>query len=126
MKKISFLLFIISLSVTISAQDKKQFVNSNKFIDSILFSKVKYRLVGPFRGGRSGAVSGDYRQKILFILAQQVAVFGKQLMAEVTGKISLTNILVDPLVQLQLLPVMQMLFMWEKEKIQCVVMLVKA
>ena len=93
MKKISFLLFIISLSVTISAQDKKQFVNSNKFIDSILFSKVKYRLVGPFRGGRSGAVSGDYRQKILFILAQQVVVYGKQKTAEATGKMFPINIL---------------------------------
>ena len=28
--------------------------------DSILFSKVKYRLVGPFRGGRSAAVAGSY------------------------------------------------------------------
>jgi photosystem II stability/assembly factor-like uncharacterized protein len=66
MKKIAFLLFIISLSVSVSGQDKKQFVNSGKFIDSILFSKVKYRLVGPFRGGRSGAVAGDYRQKNTF------------------------------------------------------------
>ncbi|MBA2249752.1 MAG: glycosyl hydrolase [Chitinophagaceae bacterium] len=34
--------------------------------DSILLSKMKYRLVGPFRGGRSGAVAGDYRQKNTF------------------------------------------------------------
>ena len=34
--------------------------------DSTLFSKVKYRLVGPFRGGRSGAVAGDPRQKNTF------------------------------------------------------------
>ena len=29
-------------------------------VDSILFSEVKYRLVGPFRGGRSAAVTGSY------------------------------------------------------------------
>jgi photosystem II stability/assembly factor-like uncharacterized protein len=34
--------------------------------DSIFFSTVKYRLVGPFRGGRSGAVAGDYKQKNTF------------------------------------------------------------
>ena len=34
--------------------------------DSILFSKVKYRLVGPFRGGRSGAVAGSYKNKMNF------------------------------------------------------------
>ena len=28
--------------------------------DSVLFSEVKYRLVGPFRGGRSAAVAGSY------------------------------------------------------------------
>ena len=34
--------------------------------DSILFSKVKYRLVGPYRGGRSGAVCGDFKHKNTF------------------------------------------------------------
>ncbi|GAB2835410.1 WD40/YVTN/BNR-like repeat-containing protein [Ferruginibacter profundus] len=34
--------------------------------DSILFSKTKYRLVGPFRGGRSGAVTGDTKNKNTF------------------------------------------------------------
>src|SRR5450759_1467659 len=66
MKKIFSLLFIISFSVNLFAQNKKQVDNSNTSEDSILFSKVKYRLVGPFRGGRSGAVAGDYRQKNTF------------------------------------------------------------
>ncbi len=66
MKKIFSLLFIISFSVNLFAQNKKQADNSNTSEDSILFSKVKYRLVGPFRGGRSGAVAGDYRQKNTF------------------------------------------------------------
>ena len=34
--------------------------------DSMYFSKVKYRSIGPFRGGRSGAVAGDYSQKNTF------------------------------------------------------------
>ncbi|GAC1424903.1 MAG: hypothetical protein NVS1B13_09830 [Flavisolibacter sp.] len=34
--------------------------------DSLLFSKVKFRLVGPFRGGRSAAVAGSYRNKNTF------------------------------------------------------------
>ncbi len=34
--------------------------------DSVLLSKVKYRLVGPFRGGRSGAVTGSFKNKNTF------------------------------------------------------------
>ncbi len=34
--------------------------------DSILFAKVKYRLIGPFRGGRSAAVTGSYKNKNTF------------------------------------------------------------
>jgi photosystem II stability/assembly factor-like uncharacterized protein len=34
--------------------------------DSAYFSKVKYRLVGPWRGGRSGAVAGSYKYKNTF------------------------------------------------------------
>jgi photosystem II stability/assembly factor-like uncharacterized protein len=31
-----------------------------------LFSKTKYRLIGPFRGGRSAAVAGSYKNKTTF------------------------------------------------------------
>ncbi|MFC4233145.1 hypothetical protein ACFOW1_14685 [Parasediminibacterium paludis] len=34
--------------------------------DSVFFSKIKYREVGPFRGGRSGAVAGSYKNKNTF------------------------------------------------------------
>ncbi|MGB8194494.1 MAG: hypothetical protein WCF67_21360, partial [Chitinophagaceae bacterium] len=34
--------------------------------DSLLLSKVKYRLVGPWRGGRSGAATGSYKNKNTF------------------------------------------------------------
>ena len=65
MKKLFFLLAIISISSNLFSQ-KKQADNSKASEDSILFSKVKYRLVGPFRGGRSGAVTGDYNKKNTF------------------------------------------------------------
>lgn len=34
--------------------------------DDILLSKVKYRLLGPWRGGRSGAVAASYKNKTTF------------------------------------------------------------
>ena len=34
--------------------------------ESVLLSKVNYRLVGPFRGGRSGAVAGSFTNKNTF------------------------------------------------------------
>jgi len=34
--------------------------------DSVFLSKVQYRLVGPFRGGRSGAVAGSYKNRNTF------------------------------------------------------------
>jgi photosystem II stability/assembly factor-like uncharacterized protein len=34
--------------------------------DSTLFSKIKFRQIGPFRGGRSGAVAGSYKNKMNF------------------------------------------------------------
>lgn len=37
--------------------------------DSVLLSKTKYRLVGPFRGGRSGGVAGDFKNKNTFYFA---------------------------------------------------------
>jgi photosystem II stability/assembly factor-like uncharacterized protein len=38
------------------------------FPDSVSLSKVKYRLVGPFRGGRSGAVAGSYKNRNTFFV----------------------------------------------------------
>lgn len=66
MKKIPFLLLFIFIAIIAHSQRAKTIVQQNSTEDSVLFSKVKYRLVGPFRGGRSGAVCGDYRQKNTF------------------------------------------------------------
>ena len=60
-----FLILTVFVSIQISAQKKVQAVGTNN-VDSIFFSKIKYRLVGPFRGGRSGAVTGDYKHKNTF------------------------------------------------------------
>ena len=55
----------IILSVHFSSAQKKQpVVRVNE--DSLLFSKVKYRNIGPYRGGRSGAVTGDLKNKNTF------------------------------------------------------------
>src|SRR6266536_3881770 len=60
-----FLLLPSFISLHVLAQKKIQTAVMRNS-DSIFFSKVKYRLVGPFRGGRSGAVTGDYKNKNTF------------------------------------------------------------
>ncbi|MEO7311228.1 MAG: hypothetical protein ABIX01_12575 [Chitinophagaceae bacterium] len=52
--------------LAISAQKNKIPSENAATIDSVLFGKVKYRLVGPFRGGRSGTVAGSYKNKNTF------------------------------------------------------------
>src|SRR6188768_1475463 len=34
--------------------------------DSVLYAKTKYRMIGPFRGGRSAAVTGSYENRNTF------------------------------------------------------------
>lgn len=50
---------------------KKKVIPAAAPVDAstILFSQTKYRLVGPFRGGRSGAVTGSIKNKQLFYTA---------------------------------------------------------
>jgi len=55
--------FTVALS---SLAQKKQTIPPVTNDDSILLGKTKYRLVGPFRGGRSGAVTGDLKNKNTF------------------------------------------------------------
>ncbi len=49
--------------VTANAQKEKRSISST---DSSIFSNVKYRQVGPFRGGRSGTVAGSFKNKNTF------------------------------------------------------------
>lgn len=59
MKKIISGITALVLTVFVFAQDKT---------DSILFENVKFRSIGPFRGGRSAAVCGDYKNKNLYYM----------------------------------------------------------
>ena len=67
MRRLLLMLAILP-ALSLSAQKKTKVIASSATADSdsILLSKVKYRLVGPFRGGRSGAVTGSYKSKNTF------------------------------------------------------------
>lgn len=60
------LLLVATLIVVLPTISQKRQPHPVINEDSILFSKTKYRLVGPFRGGRSGAVTGDTKNKNTF------------------------------------------------------------
>src|SRR5216117_1803597 len=61
MRKLLLTIFLFSFCI-VNAQRAGHKVDS----DSVFFSKMKYRLVGPFRGGRSGAGTGSYKSKNTF------------------------------------------------------------
>ncbi len=66
MRKI-FLAIACIISFAAIAQTKKKNAEQPQVDnDSVFFSKVKYRLVGPWRGGRSAAVAGSYKNKNTF------------------------------------------------------------
>jgi len=65
MRKLLLLLACTSFFIS-QAQKKSTTPSASPSIDSQFLSKVKYRLVGPWRGGRSGAVTGSYKSKNTF------------------------------------------------------------
>ena len=69
MRKLIFTLSILILT-TLALAQKKNAKSAEPIketnTDSVFFSKVKYREVGPFRGGRSGSVAGSYKNKHTF------------------------------------------------------------
>ncbi|MFY8089668.1 MAG: WD40/YVTN/BNR-like repeat-containing protein [Chitinophagaceae bacterium] len=69
MKKFFFIVFAICFCVGLFAQNKssKSIVQEKKAVlDSTILSNVQYRLIGPFRGGRSAAVTGSFKNKNTF------------------------------------------------------------
>jgi photosystem II stability/assembly factor-like uncharacterized protein len=60
------LLLALSFSFSLLAQRTTRAGSTAGQEDSVFFSKMKYRLIGPFRGGRSGAATGSYRDKNTF------------------------------------------------------------
>ena len=75
MKKILFLSLSIFLTSVGFAQKKQKTVSTSNE-DSILLSKTNHRLVGPFRGGRSGTVAGDYKDVDGVMFPQTINVEG--------------------------------------------------
>lgn len=49
-----------------TAQTKNRASLTTTNSDDVFLSKLKYRLIGPFRGGRSGAVAGSYKNRNTF------------------------------------------------------------
>jgi len=69
MKKFLLLIACSCSMVWVLAQTKKKPVSANNttsLSDSLFYLKTKYRLIGPFRGGRSAAVAGSYKNKNTF------------------------------------------------------------
>src|SRR5215467_11424420 len=66
MRKIFLLLALFAFTLNSFAQKSTKPAATASNEDEQLFSKLKYRLIGPFRGGRSGAVTGSYKNKNTF------------------------------------------------------------
>ena len=69
MKKVVFLFAVLSTFLISNAQSKNNKRPEKSVatqMDSTLFSGVKYRLLGPFRGGRSAAVTGSVLNRNTF------------------------------------------------------------
>lgn len=64
-----FLLAILAISSHVIAQKTKPVATkilATDNVDETLYKNVKYRLIGPFRGGRSAAVAGSYKNRNTF------------------------------------------------------------
>jgi photosystem II stability/assembly factor-like uncharacterized protein len=67
MRKFVLLLFLFAcaqLTAQKTRPDNKPIATAEA--EEVLFSKVKYRLIGPFRGGRSAAVAGSLKNRTTF------------------------------------------------------------
>ncbi|MBC7903595.1 MAG: glycosyl hydrolase [Gemmatimonadaceae bacterium] len=64
MRKLLLLLLLPAFAA--EAQKKTPVVSLASDAEEVLLSKTKYRLVGPWRGGRSGAVAGSFKNKNTF------------------------------------------------------------
>lgn len=72
MRKLCLLLAIAIVSLPVLAQKKEKAKPAAPVAvktdnsDSVFYSKIRYRQVGPFRGGRSAAGTGAYKSKTTF------------------------------------------------------------
>src|ERR1700735_2685508 len=65
MRRLIFLLSAVVLTAATSSAQKKAAAAADP-VDSIYYSALKFRLVGPFRGGRADAVSGSLMDRNTF------------------------------------------------------------
>jgi len=64
MKHLLFVTGLLFVFTPAFAKNKiKPVDNTFNHLDSVYFATTHYRLIGPFRGGRSGAVAGSYKKK---------------------------------------------------------------
>ena len=66
MRKIILLCLLAGSLLSAFSQPRTSSTAASSREDSIFLSKIKYRLVGPWRGGRSAAVAGSYKNKNTF------------------------------------------------------------
>ncbi|TAH08011.1 MAG: glycosyl hydrolase [Sphingobacteriia bacterium] len=71
MRKLMLLLVLIAGTIAAAAQKKEKGLSiaptvEENMVDALLLSKVKYRSIGPYRGGRSAAATGSYTNKTTF------------------------------------------------------------
>jgi photosystem II stability/assembly factor-like uncharacterized protein len=71
MRKITLLLAFTAVTLVAFAQKKEKaksapIVVKEDNADAVLLSNVKYRSIGPYRGGRSAAATGSYKTKTTF------------------------------------------------------------
>ncbi len=69
MKKLLFSVALLSVAPLLQGKEKHSDAsNALSPSDSVLLSTTRYRFVGPYRGGRSGAVAGSYKKKNEFFM----------------------------------------------------------
>ena len=66
MNKILLPLLLLLSFESIAQKKKNVITESLQLSDSAYYSKLNYRLIGPWRGGRSAAVAGSYQNKNTF------------------------------------------------------------
>ena len=65
----SFLSILLTLSIINSVYSQKRSIQKNiQSYNKELYSSIKYRLVGPFRGGRAGTISGVINNQNLYYM----------------------------------------------------------
>ena len=85
----------------VTAQKATKSTSAKVKFDESLYDAVKWRNLGPFRGGRSSAVAGVAGKPNLYYMGSEAVASGKQKMVDKLGIIFLMDFLEGLLVQLR-------------------------